>query len=66
MQEYLKLLEKYECKLIDGKIINKHGKDTNINWSSIPFLAFFSLSEENKNDGIEIIEGQLKITHDRR
>lgn len=68
MQEYLNLLEKYECKLIDGKIINKNGKNTRILWSPLnnPEIdgAVRTLSEEGKKEYLDALEGMLKIAYD--
>lgn len=70
MQEYLNLLEKYECKLVDGKIINKHDRDTNIIWESIISVASlinaFSGDDDNKKYLFNVLEQQLKLTYNRR
>lgn len=70
MQEYLDLLEKYECKLVDGKIINKHAKDTKIIWESITSVASlinaFSGDDDSKKYLSNVLEQQLKLTYDRR
>ena len=68
MQEYLKLLEKYECKLIDGKIINKNGKNTRILWSPLNSptmdIAVSTLNEEGKKENLDALEGFLKLVYD--
>lgn len=68
MQEYLNLLEKYECKLIDGKIINKNGKNTRILWSPLNSptmdVAVSTLNEEGKKENLRVFEGMLKIAYD--
>ena len=67
MQEYLNLLEKYECKLVDGKIINKNGKNTRIIWSPLnnPQLdeSVTALTEEGKKINLDAFEGMLKIAY---
>jgi len=67
MQEYLNLLEKYECKLVDGKIINKNGKNTRIIWSPLnnPELddSVTTLTEEGKKINLDALEGMLKIAY---
>jgi len=67
LQEYLNLLEKYECKLVDGKIINKNGKNTRIIWSPLnnPELddSVTTLTEEGKKINLDALEGMLKIAY---
>ena len=68
MQEYLNLLEKYQCKLVDGKIINKNGNNTRILWSPLNNPEIDStvrtLSEEGKKENLDVLEGMLKIAYE--
>ena len=70
MQEYLNLLEKYECKLIDGKVVNRHGKDTRILWGGLNAadinITGFSNTDSLKKELCDTLEDLLKITYDRK
>lgn len=65
MQEYLELLKKYDCKLVDGKIINKNGKDTHIKWGNVNHTTYdmSSLNEETRKELFDTFEQFLKIAH---
>jgi len=65
MEEYSELLKKYDCKLVDGKIINKNGKDTHIKWGNVNDRNYdmSSLHEDTKKELFDTFEQLLKIAH---
>ncbi len=66
-QEYMNILKKYGCSLIEGKIINKKGNDTKIFWNNIleaeDSLRSIGASnfEEVRKQLVDIFEDEVKI-----
>lgn len=66
MEKYLELLEKYDCRLVNGVVLNSNDTDTKILWKGIveteQALQFVKASneEEARKDLLNMFENLLK------
>jgi len=65
-KDFENLLNKYQCKLVDDRIVNKNGNDTKIAWKSFAQLQenLKSIKSSNENQAMAnilyIFEESLK------
>jgi len=63
MEKYLDIIQKHNCKLVDGKIFTNSGVDTKILLENIlrtnHLLVGFGNSQEQQQELLEIFETEL-------
>jgi len=60
-KEFLELLKKYDCSIVNGKAINKYGKYIRVEKTYSNFEESFKILKE---ETFSIIEEQLQITYE--
>jgi hypothetical protein len=58
-EDFLYLIKKYDCSVVDDKVINKHGRNFKIEDA---FLKFEESMKIMKEEYLSILEEQLQIT----
>jgi hypothetical protein len=68
MQKYLDIIEKHNCKLVNGKILTSTGADTRIIFENLlkinETLVGFENSEEQQQNLLDMFESELVMRNE--
>ena len=68
MQKYLDIIEKHNCKLVNGKILTRTGADTRIIFENLlkinETLVGFGNSQEQQQNLLDMFESELVMRNE--
>lgn len=68
MENYLDIVKKYECSVVEGKILTKSGADTKMNLEGVvalsQLLSGYGNKHEQQKELLDIFEQELKMRNE--